>query len=150
MQLELYFPAFVLEPITEKIGRVKTHLISVAIMSVAYWGIVFFGKSTFSLYALMALAGVGWAAIVSLPFAIMSEKVEKGRMGFFMGIFNLSIVLPQLFVSLVIGFVVNAAADKNVIFMISGASLAISAVLWMIVKESKAMKADIAKHSGGH
>ncbi len=143
-------PAFVLEPITEKIGRVKTHLTCVAVMSVAYWGIVLFGKSTFSLYAFMALAGVGWAAIVSLPFAIMSEKVEKGRMGFFMGIFNLSIVLPQLFASLVIGYVVNAEADKSIIFMISGASLAISAILWMIVNESKAMKADIAKHGGGH
>ncbi len=143
-------PAFVLEPITEKIGRVKTQMISVAIMSVAYWGIVLIGKSTFSLYALMAVAGVGWAAIVSLPFAIMSEKVEKGRMGFFMGIFNLSIVLPQLFVSLVIGYVVNAAADKNVIFIISGISLAISSILWLLVKESKAMKADIAKQSAGH
>ncbi|MGD8782711.1 MAG: MFS transporter [Ignavibacteria bacterium] len=142
-------PAFILEPATEKIGRVKTHLICVSVMSIAYWGIVLFGKSTVSLYVLMALAGVGWAAIVSLPFAIMSEKVEKGRMGFFMGIFNLSVVLPQLFVSLAVGYFVNAADDKNIIFIISGVSLAISAVLWMIVKESKAIKADMAKHSSG-
>jgi maltose/moltooligosaccharide transporter len=132
-------PAFVLEPITEKIGRVKTHLISVAIMAVAYFGIVLFGKSAFSLYVLMAFAGIGWASIVSLPFAIMSENVDSRRMGYFMGIFNLSVVIPQLIVSLVLGFVIGAVEDKNIIFIISAVTLGISSVLWLFVKESKSL-----------
>lgn len=142
-------PALVLEPVTEKIGRVKTHLMCVAVMSAAYFGIVFIGKSVMSLYVLMAVAGIGWAAIVSLPFAIMSEKVAKSRMGFFMGIFNLSVVLPQLFASLVLGYFINNAADKNLIFIISGTTLAISAVLWLLVKDSKDMKAELS-HRAGH
>ncbi|MFA6598375.1 MAG: MFS transporter [Ignavibacteriaceae bacterium] len=132
-------PAFVLEPIAEKIGRIKTHMGAVALMAVGYFGIVAFGKSPLSLYVLMAVVGIGWAAIVSLPFAIMSEKVDKSRMGFFMGIFNLSVVLPQLFVSLAIGSVIKSSADTNIIFIISGVSLAISAVLWLFVKESKSV-----------
>jgi len=132
-------PAFVLEPIAEKIGRIKTHMSAVALMAIGYFGIVAFGKSPFSLYVLMAVVGIGWAAIVSLPFAIMSEKVDKSRMGFFMGIFNLSVVLPQLFVSLAIGSVIKSSADTNIIFIISGVSLAISAVLWLFVKESKSV-----------
>jgi MFS family permease len=83
----------------------------------------------------MAILGIGWASIVSLPFAIMTEEVDKSRMGFFMGIFNLSVVLPQLFVSLVLGSVIRDAADKSVIFMISAGSLAVSAVVWMFVKD---------------
>jgi maltose/moltooligosaccharide transporter len=130
-------PAFVLEPITEKIGRVKTHLSCVAVMAVGYFGIVAIGQSPFTMYILMAVVGVGWAAIVSLPFAIMSEKVDGSRMGFFMGIFNLSVVLPQLIVSLVIGYFILEASDKSLIFIISGVSLAISAVLWLLVKEEK-------------
>lgn len=144
-------PALILEPVTEKIGRVKTHLICVAIMSAAYFGIVFAGKSVTSLYILMAVAGIGWAAIVSLPFAIMSEKVAKSRMGFFMGIFNLSVVLPQLFVSLVLGYFIENTPDKNLIFVISGTTLAISAVLWFMVKDSKAIKAELSFAAGtGH
>ncbi|MBI5474472.1 MAG: MFS transporter [Ignavibacteriae bacterium] len=134
-------PAFVLEPIAEKIGRVKTHLSCVAVMSLAYFGIVAFGKTAFSMYALMAVAGIGWAAIVSLPFAIMTEKVEKGKTGFYMGIFNLSVVLPQLIVSLVLGSFIQAAEDKNIIFIISGVTLAISAVLWLLVKEKTSLTA---------
>lgn len=130
-------PAFVLEPITEKIGRVKTHLTCVAIMAVGYFGIVAIGQSPITMYVMMAVLGIGWAAIVSLPFAIMSEKVDESRMGFFMGIFNLSVVLPQLLVSLVLGIYILEAADKSLIFIISGVSLAISALLWLIVKETK-------------
>jgi MFS family permease len=129
-------PAFVLEPISEKIGRVKTHLSAVAVMAIGYFGIVVFAKSAMILYVIMAVCGIGWAAVVSLPFAIMSEKVNKGKMGFFMGIFNLSVVIPQLIVSLFIGSVVQNAADKSIIFIISGVSLAISAVLWLMVKDT--------------
>ncbi len=130
-------PAFVLEPITEKIGRVKTHFLAVGVMAVAYVGVIIFGSSPTGMYFAMGVAGIGWAAIVSLPFAIMSENVAKGKMGYFMGIFNLSIVLPQLIVSLVFGFVIQSVSDKNLIFIISAVSVAISAFLWALVKESK-------------
>lgn len=133
-------PAFILEPITEKIGRVKTHLTAVAIMGLGYFGIVLFGTSSINVWILMAVCGIGWAAIVSLPFAIMSEKVNKSRMGLFMGIFNLSVVLPQLFVSLVLGTFIQNASDKNIIFIISGTTLIVSAVLWLMVKDSPKSK----------
>ncbi|MFA6457585.1 MAG: MFS transporter, partial [Bacteroidota bacterium] len=130
-------PAFVLEPIAEKIGRVRVHFIAVAIMSVGYFGIVALAHEAMMLYIMMAVCGIGWASIVSLPFAIMSEKVDKSRMGFFMGIFNLSVVLPQLLVSLFVGKFILDAEDKNIIFIISGVSLALSALFWLLVKESR-------------
>ena len=85
----------------------------------------------------MAVGGVGWAAVVGLPFAIMAEHVAKGRMGFFMGIFNLSVVLPQLVVSLGLGVIIRDAADKNIIFIIAAVALGVSAVLWLWVKEER-------------
>ncbi len=130
-------PAFVLEPLAKKIGRVRTHIICIAIMALGYWGITLIGNNVISLYILMGVVGIGWAATVSLPFAIMSEKAAKNKMGFFMGIFNLSVVIPQLVVSLGIGILVSNAVDKNIIFIISAVSLSISAVLWLLVKEDK-------------
>lgn len=137
-------PVFVLGPVTEKIGRVKTHLICVGIMAVGYFGLVFFGITSAAIYVIMGILGIGWAAIVSLPFAIMSEKVNKNRMGFFMGIFNLSVVLPQLIVSLILGYVIQELPDKNFIFIISGISLSISALLWLLVKEGPGKPAQTA------
>lgn len=129
-------PALVLEPITEKIGRVKTHTLCIAIMAIGYLMIVFIGQSTLSLYILMAVVGIGWAAVVSLPFAIMSETVNQSRMGLFMGLFNLSVVLPQL-VSSKLGAFIDGQEDKSVIFIISAIALGISAILWLFVKESQ-------------
>ncbi len=132
-------PAFVLEPIAEKIGRVKTHLSCVAVMSLGYFGIAFWGSTPLLLYILMAVAGIGWAAVVSLPFAIMTEKIDQSRTGFFMGIFNLSVVLPQLLVSLFVGTIIKNAFDKNIIFLISGITLALSAISWTMVKEKRSI-----------
>jgi maltose/moltooligosaccharide transporter len=143
-------PAPVLEPLAKRFGRVRVHMGAVAIMAVGYFGIVVAGTSPAILYGLMAVVGIGWASIVSLPFAIMSEKVEKSRMGFFMGIFNLSVVIPQLFVSLVLGGVILAAADKSIIFLISGVSLALSAAVWILVRESGGAATPGPKGAGGH
>lgn len=143
-------PVALLEPIAQRIGRVRTHLLSLAVMSLGYFGLVFFGKNPTTVYGLMAVVGIGWAAVVSLPFAIMTEKVDKNRMGLFMGIFNLSVVIPQLASSLFAGKFIQAAADKSIIFMIAGASLAISAVLWLLVKEIESGSNTTAPTSGGH
>jgi MFS family permease len=142
-------PMLVLDPIARRIGQVRTHLVAVAVMAAGYFGIAIFAHSAVMLYVLMAVCGVGWAAVVSLPFAILSEKVEKGRMGFFMGIFNLSVVLPQLLVSLVLGSYIKDAADKSMIFVVCGVSLAVSAVLWMAVSESRGQQSKWVP-SGGH
>lgn len=129
------WPAFLLEPMAKRFGRVRMHILSVATMSAGYFGIVFLARDTITLYLLMGVLTLGWAAVVSLPFAIMSEKVEKSRMGFFMGIFNLSVVLPQLVSSFFMGKVIQHAADKGMVFIISGVSLAISALLWLLVTD---------------
>lgn len=129
-------PSLVLEPLTEKFGRIKTHFSTLLIMSIAYLAIAFFVNNAIMLYICMAFAGIGWAAIVSLPFAIMSENVSSEKMGLYMGIFNLSVVIPQLFVSLVIGHYIEKVPDKSLIFIISGVSLLISFILWQFVKDN--------------
>ena len=130
-------PALVLEPIARKIGRVTTHFFCITSMAVSYLLMLLFGLSPYAIYILMAMLGIGWASTISLPFAIMSQKVEQSKMGLYMGLFNLSVVLPQLVASFGIGKAVNNAPDKSLIFIISTISLTISAVLWFFIKEDK-------------
>lgn len=127
-------PALVLAPLARRIGRVHTQAGCIAIMALGYFMIAAMARTPMMLYALMAVVGIGWSAIVSLPFAIMSDKVDKSRMGFFMGVFNLSVVLPQL-MSTGVGFILKRVADQSTLYMICGASLAISAALWCLVKD---------------
>jgi maltose/moltooligosaccharide transporter len=128
-------PALVLEPLAKRIGRVKVHVLAMAAMALGYFLMVVAGTSPVYVYVFMGVAGIGWAATVSLPFAIMTEKVDKTRMGLFMGIFNLSVVIPQLIVSLGFGAIIQQSTNKNIIFIICASSLALSTLLWSLVKE---------------
>src|SRR5574344_1201301 len=130
-------PVLVLNGFAKKIGMVKTHLICIFIMAAGYAGIYFMGTTTLMYYGMIAVAGIGWASVVSLPFAIMSEKVDQTKMGLYMGIFNLSVVLPQLVASFKMGQIINTTADKTIIFAICAACLFISGIFWFTVKESK-------------
>jgi MFS family permease len=128
-------PALVLMPLALRIGRIRTHAGALACMAAGYLGLWLFTSSPLQLYLLMGVVGIGWAAIVSLPFAIVSQKVSQARMGLYMGLFNLSVVLPQLVVSLGIALMISRAEDKSLIFAMSSACIAISAIAWSFVRE---------------
>lgn len=144
-------PALVLLPLARKIRRARVHALCVGVMAVGYGAGYLFGYSAPVVYAVMAILGVGWAAIVSLPFAIMSLRINKARMGLYMGIFNLSVVLPQLVASLGVGSFLDRVEDKSLAFVIAAVCLAISALLWLTVKRlperSEALPPDAAASS---
>jgi maltose/moltooligosaccharide transporter len=133
-------PALVLAPLVSRIGRVRTQALCIAIMAASYLAIAMFARTPAMLYVLMAFVGIGWSAVVSLPFAIMSEKVDKSRMGYFMGLFNLSVVLPQL-VSTRVGFVLKTTPDQAMLFYICAGCLAVSSALWCLVRDAKTITA---------
>lgn len=130
-------PVLVLNGFAKRIGMVRTHLSCIFIMALGYAGVLLFGHTIITYYLALAVVGIGWASVVSLPFAIMSEKVDQKKMGLYMGIFNLSVVLPQLVASFKVGEIVNAAPDKSIVFTISAITLAISGLLWLFVKNDK-------------
>lgn len=132
-------PAIVLQPLAKKMGRVRVHTAAIAIMALGYFAFLVAGGSPAAMYGVMAVLGIGWAAVVSLPFAIATEAVSPDKQGLYMGIFNLSVVIPQVIVSAVFGKIFKDAANLDIIFVICGASLAISALLWaVLVREKRA------------
>ena len=138
-------PTLALGPIAVKIGRVKTHMYAIFLAALGYFGMAFFGTSEILIYLFICVVGIGWAATISLPFAIMSERVDQSKMGLYMGIFNLSVVLPQLMASLGVGKVLNESTRGDALFLICGVAMFASGLLWFFVKESAQSKLDIAK-----
>jgi maltose/moltooligosaccharide transporter len=143
-------PAMVLLPLARKIDVVKLHSGCLAIMAGGFLGVYLLGTSTLALYLLMAVMGIGWAAIVSLPFSIMSQRVDRARIGLYMGVFNLSIVLPQLVVSLGVGTFISRVEDKGAIFLIGAVSLALAAIAWRSVTGEAGSGVAAVTASGAH
>ena len=128
-------PVLLLEPFANKFGRVKTHAYSLLVMAAGYLIIVFAGYTPSMLYFLMAIVGIGWASTISLPFAIMSQKISQNQMGLYMGLFNLSVVLPMLVSSFGVGDIVEAVDNKTVLLVICTLTVGFSSLAWFFVKE---------------
>src|SRR3546814_1552851 len=96
-------PVLVLAPLTARFRHVHVHAAALLVMALAFAAMWVSARDPITLFVLMGVAGIGWGAIVSLPFAIMSERVDARRLGMFMGMFTLSVVLPKLVASFAIG-----------------------------------------------
>ena len=113
-------------------------------MILAYLG-MFFAKEPKAVAALMGLAGIGWASICALPFAMLSQFIKKGTEGSVMGIFNIFIAGPQVFVCTLVAWFISKcsfAMGSDYInyhweyaFVVGAVCLTVAAVITNTVKE---------------
>jgi maltose/moltooligosaccharide transporter len=61
----------------------------------------------------MLLVGVAWASILSMPYAMLSNAIPAAKMGFYMGVFNFFIVLPQILASAGLGSLMKTVLHDN-------------------------------------
>lgn len=144
-----FFPILVLEPMSKKFGRVKTYFTSILIMSLGYFFVYKFGSSEISFYTGICIAGIGWSAVISIVFAIMTERVNKDKMGLYMGLFNYSVVLPQM-MTVGVASIVKESGDNTLLYLICGISLFVSFVFWLFVREPESTSHSEVPVSGGH
>ena len=127
------FP-LLLQSVSRKIGRVKTYISALSFAVVGYFYIAFLGKLEIDFYIGMFLVGIGWSAVISIVFAIMSERVNPAKMGLYMGVFNLAVVLPQM-MSNGVANVIKQTENYQLLYIICGLLVAVSVLFWMFVRE---------------
>lgn len=130
--------------LSAKFSNKKVHIISIITMILAYLG-MFFAKEPKAVAALMGLSGIGWASICALPFAMLSQFIKKGTEGSVMGIFNIFIAGPQVFVCTLVAWIISKCSFTmgsdyinyhwEYAFVIGAVCLAIAAVIASMVKE---------------
>ena len=89
-----------------KYGNKKIHVISMLSMALAFLGMAFTTNPKL-VACLMGLSGIGWASICALPFAMLSQYIKPGTEGSVMGIFNIFIAGPQVFVCTIVSWFIN-------------------------------------------
>lgn len=91
------FTALVLSIFTSKyrINRRLLHLVSL-VAGGAGFIMIYFIIEPWMLHICFGLVGIAWASILSMPYAMLSSSVDSRKMGIYMGIFNMFIVIPQI------------------------------------------------------
>jgi maltose/moltooligosaccharide transporter len=90
----------------------------------------------YGLIVSMVGVGVAWASILALPYALLANVVPPNRMGFFMGVFNYFIVLPQILAATLLGPLVDGlfGGAAMPVVMLGGASMLVAAAMLAFVK----------------
>ncbi|HUL75873.1 MAG TPA: MFS transporter [Vicinamibacteria bacterium] len=90
---------------------------------------------------LLSMVGVGvaWASILAMPYAMLSNALPPAKMGFYMGVFNFFIVLPQILASVGLGFVMERwlGNDATKALLLGGASMVLASLLTLRVREEE-------------
>jgi maltose/moltooligosaccharide transporter len=128
-------PVLLLEPLSKKLGKIKVYKAAIACMAAGYFILYMAGTKEIIYYFGMIVCGIGWSAIISIVFAIMTEKVNANKMGMFMGLFNFSIVLPAMMTP-GISKMINDSGNYTLLFLIIGLCLLLSFIGWLFVSES--------------
>ena len=128
--------AFELPWLVEKTSRKTVHMIALICGGLGLISVLFI-TNKWMLFASMAGVGIAWASILSMPYVMLSTAVPPARMGVYMGVFNLFIVIPQILMSLVVPNIFNnlLGGDARNVVVLGGISLLVAAVTVLIVRD---------------
>jgi maltose/moltooligosaccharide transporter len=76
----------------------------------------------------MLLVGIAWASVLSMPYAMLANSIPGAKMGFYMGVFNFFIVIPQILASLGLGLLLKHLLGNNPMnaVLLGGASMVLA------------------------
>ncbi len=137
-----FVAAFALMAASRKMPRKRIHGICLALGGIGLLAVGFIhGEEQKGMLLLaLALGGVAWASILSMPYAILAGALPAERMGVYMGIFNFFIVLPEIIAALTFGPFVKNLLGGNLVYavMAGGVFMLLAAVLAQWVDEKPA------------
>ncbi len=129
--------ALALVPLTLRFGGKKVYALSLLGTAVALFSISYMTDPNLVLIP-MILFGIGWAAMMGIPYTMVSKVVPQERRGVYMGILNMMIVIPMFIQTLTFGPIYKYLLGNNAInaMLFAGVFFAISAFLAMRLNET--------------
>lgn len=92
----------------------------------------------YGLVPAMVCVGIAWSSILSMPYALLSNAIPEAKMGFYMGVFNFCIVIPQIFVDITGGWFMKHCLGGSPLAAVAfgGLCLIIAAFFIKFVKDN--------------
>lgn len=120
--------------LASRIGKVRTHIIGLLCGAVGYTSFFVFRDPQHLLISEVFI-GIAWASILAMPYAILASNLPQRKLGIYMGLFNIFVVIPQLLVATVMGSIMKAFFPGEPIWTMLAAAivmgLAAIAMLWV-------------------
>ena len=102
---------------------------------------IYFLHNQYALFVSFLLIGCAWAAMLALPFTILTNSLKGGHVGTYLGLFNGTICIPQIVAASLGGLVLSAfthsgqLAPEVLMLVLAGILLIVGAFCVYIIKE---------------
>jgi maltose/moltooligosaccharide transporter len=128
--------ALLLPVLAKYTSRRITHMIALICGGLGLISFYFISEPNY-LYISMIGVGIAWASILSVPYAMLSGSLPGEKMGYYMGVFNFFIVIPQIVAGTILGFMLTHLFNGQSIFILvaGGISMFIAGLLCLRVDD---------------
>lgn len=128
--------AFLLPQLAKYFGRKGTHLIALFCGAAGLISIFYINEPNFLVFSMIGV-GIAWASILSVPYAMLSSALPSDKMGYYMGVFNFFIVIPQIVAAGILGFILKSFFNNDAIYalIIGGISMVVAGLLSLLVAD---------------
>jgi maltose/moltooligosaccharide transporter len=128
--------SFALAPLARFLGRKLTHSLCLLAGAAGLFSVGII-HDKWLLWLSMTGVGIAWASILAMPYTILAGCLPQKKIGIYMGVFNFSIVVPEIVASLGFGWVMNHLLDNNRLYAViaGGGFMVIAAILMQRVQD---------------
>ncbi|MGB8705363.1 MAG: MFS transporter [Gillisia sp.] len=130
--------AFLLPVLAKRTSNKFTHMLALTAGGIGLISIYFLSDKVGLLLAMVGV-GIAWASILSIPYAMLSGTLPSSKMGYYMGVFNFFIVIPQIVAATILGFLVKELFNDEPIYalIVGGCSMILSGLLTLRVQTQR-------------
>jgi len=126
--------AFALPLLAKWTNRKTTHLICLTLGGIGLISIHYI-TDKYMLWAAMIGVGFAWASILAMPYAILIGSLPEKKLGFYVGVFNFFIVIPQIVAAGILGILLKSFYNNEASYalLIGGVSFFVAAALCVFI-----------------
>ncbi|HXY70349.1 MAG TPA: MFS transporter [Gemmatimonadales bacterium] len=128
--------AFGIPVLARATNRRTAHAVCLVLGALGYLSVFVISEPRWLLGSFVGV-GIAWASILAMPYAILTGSLPPSKMGYYMGVFNYFIVIPQIVAAALLGFLVKRFFGGEAIYalLIGGVSLVLAAALTLRVED---------------
>ena len=128
--------ALLLPIVARKFTRKITHSMALSIGGLSLLSILIFNDPILLIIPMIGI-GIAWGSILAMPYAMLASSIPANRMGIYMGLFNMSITIPQIVSGVTTGLILKYLfADNPVLCIVmAGVSMFLGAISALFIKE---------------
>jgi maltose/moltooligosaccharide transporter len=133
--------AFILPVIARNTNRKLCHMICLIIGGASLASIMFISDKYMLLVPMIGV-GIAWASILTVPYAILAGSLPPEKMGYYMGVFNFFVVIPQIVAGLVLGPITAKFLGGHAVnaLALGGACMIIGGLFTLMVRDDAVSK----------